>query len=170
MYREISRIVAVQKIEPHPAHLNLPSPQPEGVARQHDLQAQPFAVGPPKRCDRQLSRIVVGIERLLRSVRIDRLAKIALLIKQSHSHHGHTQIAGRLQLISRHIAQPPGINREGFAQHEFHAEVGHGSERRLRMVFLKPSGRFRQPFLRFDVVIHFAPKGGVGQTGVQFFR
>ena len=103
----VGRVVAVQQIKIHPANLYLPGAQPYGVSRQRDFQPQPLPVRLPQRRDRQLSRIVERVESLLLSVIADHLAKVTLLVKQSHAGHGHTQIAGGFELIASHIAQPP---------------------------------------------------------------
>ena len=76
-----------------------------------------------QRRDRQLSGVVVRIQSLLGSVLVDHLAKIALLVEQPYAHYRHSQIAGSFELIPGHIAKPSRIDRERFAQHEFHAEI-----------------------------------------------
>ena len=105
MRREVRRVIAVQQVKLHPADLDLPGAQPDRVPRQRDLQPQPLAVRLAQRRDRQLSGIVIRVERLLLPVLVDHLAKIALLVEQSHAGHRHTQIAGGFELIAGHVAQ-----------------------------------------------------------------
>jgi hypothetical protein len=64
-------------------------------------------------------------EGLLRSLFIYHLVRITLLAEEPHADDGHSQIAGRLELIASDVAKPARVNREGFAQHELHTEVGH---------------------------------------------
>jgi len=47
------------------------------------------------------------VQGLLRSVFVDYLAKIALLIEQPHANYRHTQVTGGLELIAGHIPRPP---------------------------------------------------------------
>jgi hypothetical protein len=65
--------------------------------------------------DRQLSGIVTREEGLLRTIFINHLAEIALLVEQSHADHRHAQIAGGFELIAGHIAKPTRIDGQGFA-------------------------------------------------------
>ena len=123
MSGEVRRVVAVEQIELYPADLDLPGAQPDRVTRQGDLQPQPLTVRLTYRRDGQLSGIVIGEEGLLRSVLVDYLAKIALLIEQPHPDHRHAQVARGFELITCHIAKPARIDGQSFAQHEFHAEI-----------------------------------------------
>ena len=115
MSGEIRRVIAIQQVKVHPADLDLPGAQPDRITRQGDLQPQPLAVRLAQRRDWQLSGVVVRIEGLLRSVPIDHLAKIALLVEQSHSNHGHAQIAVSLKLIAGDIAKPARVDGQSFA-------------------------------------------------------
>jgi hypothetical protein len=115
MSGEVRRVIAVQKVEGDATDSHLPGAQPNRVAGQRDIQPQPLAVWAAHRRDRQLSGIVVRIERLLRSSVIDHLTKIALLIEQAHCHHRHAQVACAFELIARHITEPAGINGQRFA-------------------------------------------------------
>ncbi len=121
--RVVRRIVAVQEVKLHTAHLDLPGAQPDRVAGQAELYPQPLPVGMTQRHDWQLAGIVIRVKRLLCTVPVDQLAKIALLVEKPHANHRNTQIAGGLELIARHVAQPAGINGQGLAQHELHAEI-----------------------------------------------
>lgn len=94
--------------------------------------------------NRQLSGIVVGEKGLLRSVLADHLAKIALLVKQPHANHWDAEVPGCLELIAGHVAKPTRVDRQGFAQHEFHTEIRDGAQRGLRVGLLKPGGRSRR--------------------------
>ena len=160
---EVRRVIAVQQVKLHSTDLHLPCAQPDRITRQRDLQPQPLAVRLAHRRDRQLSGIVIRVKSLLRSVFIDHLAKIALLIEQPHAHHGHAQIAGGFELIAGHIAKPSRINRECFAQHEFHAEIRDAVQRSLRMPLLKPCRRLRRLMLGSQQVVNVLPEGRIGE-------
>ena len=138
----VRRIVAVEQVELHLSDLYLPGAQPDRISRQGDLQPQPLAIRLAQRRDGQLSGIVIRVERLLLSVLADGLAKVALLVEQSHGGHGHAQIAGGLELIAGHIAQTTRVDGQSLAQHKLHAEIGGASELRLGMALLKPGGCF----------------------------
>ena len=70
-----------------------------------------------------MSGIVVWEQGLLGSVLVDHLTKIALLIEQTHADHRHAEIAGGLELVAGHVAEPARVDWQGLAQHELHAEV-----------------------------------------------
>src|ERR1039458_8530319 len=144
MYREVRRVIAVQQVKLHLAHLDLPRAQPDRVSGQRDLQPQPLSVWLAQRRDGQLSRIVIRKECLLLSVLVDHLAKIALLVEQSHADYRHTQIAGGFELIAGHVTKAARVDGQSLAQDEFLAERGGAGEWSRRVVALKPSGRFRR--------------------------
>ena len=52
MSGEVRRVIAVQQVQLHSADLDLPSPQPDRLTRQGDLQPQPLAVRLAHRRDR----------------------------------------------------------------------------------------------------------------------
>ena len=103
-----------------------------------DLQPQPLSVLLTQRSDRQLARIIDGIERLLAAIRIEVLAEISLTVKQSNADDWSTQVAGRLHLVAGYVAKSARIDGQRFAQHELHAEVGDGRQRSVRMLMLEP--------------------------------
>ena len=154
-------VVAVQQVQLHTAHLDLPCAQPDRVSRQRDLQPQPLPVRLAQRRDRQLSGVVVRVEGLLRSVLADYLAKIALLVEQAYAGHRHTQVAGSLELIAGHITKPARVDGQSLAQHEFHAEISGAGQRRLRVILLKPRGRLRLLPPGFHQFIHLLTESGV---------
>ena len=88
-----------------------------------------------------MAGIVVGKKRLLLAVLADHLAEIALLVQQAYPDHRDTQFARGLELVASHVAQPARVDGQGFAQHEFHAEIGDALQWRLRMILLKPARR-----------------------------
>ena len=88
-----------------------------------------------------LARIIDGIKRSLPTFRIEILAEVSLTVEQSHSHHRNPEIARCLHLIAGHIAKAARVDRQCFAQHELHAEVGGQRERGIRMFLLKPCVR-----------------------------
>ena len=163
MSREVRRVIAVQQVKLHSTDLDLPGAQPERVTRQRDLQPQPLAVRLSHRRDRQLPGIVIRVKGLLRSVLVDHLAEIALLVEQSHSGHRYAQIAGSFKLIAGHIAQSSRIDRERFAQHEFHAEIRDAGQGTLGMLFLKPCGRLSRLTLGSQQVVNVLTEGWIGQ-------
>jgi hypothetical protein len=59
----------------------------------------------------------------------------------SYADHWNAQIARGRQLIARDIAEPAGVDRERFAQHELPAEICDAGEERVRMRLLKPRRR-----------------------------
>ena len=105
MSGKVRRVIAVQEIKFHSPDLDLPGAHPDRITGQGDLQPQPLAVRLTHRRDRQLSGVVVGVESLLRPVLVNLLAKIALLVKQSHADHRDAQVAGGFELIAGHIAK-----------------------------------------------------------------
>jgi hypothetical protein len=59
----------------------------------------------------------------LLAISVNHLAKISLLVEQSHTDDRHAQIAGGFELVTSHIAKPARVDGQSFAQHEFHAEI-----------------------------------------------
>ncbi len=92
--RAVHRVVAVQQVELHPANPHLPGAEPDRAARHGDVQAQPLSVREAQRHDRQLPGVVVRVEGSLGAVAVQHLAKVALLVEQPHTDHGHAQVAG----------------------------------------------------------------------------
>jgi hypothetical protein len=134
----VGGVVAVQQIEDDPADLRLPGPDPDPSARDRHPEAQQAAVRLADRADRQLVRVVVRVERLLAAVGGDDLAEVALLVEQPHTDHRHAEVARRLEQVAGDVAEPAGVNRQGLAQRELHAEVGHGPQRRVGTGALEP--------------------------------
>src|SRR6185295_19266508 len=111
MKRRIGRIIRIEQVECCSPDLCLPRPHTNAVTRESELNTDPLTVLIAYRNDWQQPGVVVGVERALRSVGIQHLAKISLLIEQSDTHDGNTEIARRLQLISRHVTQTTRIDR-----------------------------------------------------------
>src|SRR5512138_4013550 len=105
MERRIGRIVCIEQVECCSPDLCLPCPHPYAVTRQSELNTDPLTALIAHRNDWQQPRIVVGVERALRSVGIQHLPKISLLIEQSHTYDGNAEIARSLELITRHVTQ-----------------------------------------------------------------
>ena len=169
MHGKIGRVVRVEKVEREPANLNLPGAKPDGVTGQHDLQPQALAIRKAHRGDGQLSGIVIRIKCLLRSISVDHLAEIAMLVEQADGDDRHAEIAGGFELIAGHIAQAARIDREGFAQHEFHAEIGDAGERDLGVLLLKPAGFRRRLPLGLHQAVEQCAKVPVGQGTRELF-
>ena len=147
MSGKVRRVITVEQIQLYSTDLDLPGTQPDRVTRQRDLQPQPLPIWLTQRSDRQLSGIVVGIKSLLRSLLIDHLAKITLLVQQPNSNHRHAQIAGCFELIAGHIAKSSRIDGERFTQHEFHAEIRDAGQGGLWILLLKPCRSLRRLML-----------------------
>ena len=96
------------------------------------------------------------------------LAEISLLVKQSDPDYRHTQIAGRFQLVPGHIPQAARENRQRVAQHEFHAEVSHRAEIRIRMLRLEPSVAFAALATVCQNFVQLLPEFLIAQRGFEF--
>ena len=163
MSGKVGGVVAIQQVEFDPAHLDLPGAQPDRVSGQCNLEPQPFAIWLTQGRDGQLSGIVEWEQRLLFAILVDHLAEVALLVQQPYARHRRAQIAGGLELIARHVAQPAGVNGQSLAEHEFHAEVSDAGQPRVRMMLLKPGRRFGRKTAGFHQAVHPLPKCGIGQ-------
>jgi hypothetical protein len=139
----VRRVVAVEEIEDDPTDPDLPGAKPDLVARQLDREAKQVAALGPHRGDRQLVGIVVRVERLLAAIGGDHLTEISLLVQQADADHRHAEVAGRLELVARDVAETTRVNRQRLAQRKFHAEVRHPSEGRLPVRLLKPGWRLQ---------------------------
>ena len=137
----IREIVGVEQIELRSPNRHFPAAKPDLRSGQLNLKPQPLAIWPPQRPDGQLAWIVDRIERLLPSFRIEVLTEISLTIKQADSDHRNTQVAGRFHLVAGYIAEAARVNRQRFAQHELHAEIGDRRERGVWVLLLKPCVR-----------------------------
>src|SRR5579863_5258730 len=136
--RVVRTVVAVEEIKMHAADLCLPGAQPQFMATQADLEPRPFSVCKPHRPDWKLLGFIVGIQCLLRAITSDHLPEITLLIQQAHADAGHAEIAGRFQRVAGDVAEAAGIDRQCFAQHEFHAEVPYPLQHRAAVGAPKP--------------------------------
>ena len=165
----IRRVIAVQQIELHPTDLHLPRAQPYRIAGHVNLQAHPFAVGMAQRRDRQLSGIVIRIQRLLRAFLVYHLAKVALLVEQAHADDRHAEITGGFELITGNITQPARVNGQRFAQHILHAEIGNTAQLRLCMGLLKPGGCFYYIAPAVNQVVDNFAELGIGKHLFQLF-
>src|SRR5208283_2592625 len=83
--REVRKVIAVEQVKMHPANLDLPGTQADRVTRQVKLQPQPLPVRLAQGRYGQLPGIVVREKGLLRSVLVEHLPKIALLVEQTHA-------------------------------------------------------------------------------------
>ena len=139
--RRVRRVVAVEEIERDAADQRLPGAQPHRLAGEPDLEPQDLAAGGPNRRDGEKVRIVVGIERLLAAIGGDHLAEVALLVEEAHADDGDAEVAGRLELVARDVAEAARVDRQRFGEPELHAEVGHALERRPRVRLRPPADR-----------------------------
>src|SRR5579872_1145039 len=142
VHRQVGRIVRIQQIELGSPNLGLPGTHPHSEAGEVDGDSKPLPIWLTNGRDRKLPRVVEWIQSLLTAVGINFLAEIALLIEQSHTDYGHTQVTRGLELVTRNIAQTARIDWQRFTQHEFQAEVRHAVQLRIRMCTLEPRGRF----------------------------
>jgi hypothetical protein len=166
----IGRIVAVEQIKPQPTDLRLPGPHPNRIAGKRQLEADPLPLRIPGRSNGQLPGIVDRIQRFLGTVGCEHLAKITLLIEQTHCNHRHAKVAGGFELIPGDIAKPPRIDRQRFTQHEFHAEIGNSGHRCVRVLVLKPA-RSAARLAQFPRGLrHPLAKTGVSNQLLHLFR
>src|ERR1035437_6070057 len=77
--------------------------------------------------DRQLGQIVVRVRVLLVTVRIDRLAKVAVLVEQAHTDEWHGHVAGRLDVVAGEDTQAAGVDAQALVEAVLGAEVGDGA-------------------------------------------
>lgn len=145
--RRVRRVIAVEQVEPEPPHLHLPGAEPDPVARQREREAEPLTARVSHRADRELPWIVVRVERLLAAVRRDGLAEVPLLVQEPNADHRDAEVAPRLELVAGHVAEAAGVDGEGLAEAELHAEVGDPGEGRLGVTALEPGrgGRVLAP-------------------------
>src|SRR5207245_57903 len=107
-----------------------------------------------RRGGRAVVGVAGGVPALRAAVGGDRLAEVSLLIQHAAADHWHPEIAGGFELIARDVAETAGVNRQGLAEREFHAEVGHPREGRLPVCLLIP-GRLAQILMSpVDQVFH----------------
>ncbi|HEY5475171.1 MAG TPA: hypothetical protein VIK11_00525 [Tepidiformaceae bacterium] len=104
----------------------------------------------------------------MHAILIDHLPKIALLIEQTYADHRNTQIAGGFELIAGHIAQSTRVDRQRFAQHEFHTEIGNTSQRRLRVGLLKPRRRLRCSPPGLHEIVNVLAESGISESTLEF--
>jgi hypothetical protein len=99
----------------------------------------------------------------LRSLLINHLAKIALLVEQSYTDHRHAEITVRFQLVARYIAEAARVDGQSFAQHKFHAEISSTGQGTPRMTLLKPRGRLHRLPHALHLVFYIFAKSCIGQ-------
>ena len=122
--RQIERIVRVEQIQADAADAREPRAQPQRTAGELERHADPGAIGTAQRLDGHRHRIVVGIGLVLPAVPIDRLPKVALLIQDPDPHRGQPEVARRLEEVAGEDPEAAGIERDGLAETELHAEIG----------------------------------------------
>jgi hypothetical protein len=66
-------------------------------------RGKPSWLSGAQRRDLQLPGVVIWEKSLLHNVLVDHMAKIALLVEQSHADHRHARIAGGFELIAGHV-------------------------------------------------------------------
>ena len=164
----IRRVIAVQQVEFHATDPDLPGAQPDRVTGQRNLQPQPLAICMAQRRDRQLPGVVVRVKGLLRAILVEHLAKITLLVEQPHADDRHAQIAGGLELVAGHVAQPARVDGQGLAQHEFHTEIGNTAQLRLRIGLLEPRRCLCGIAPGLHQVVQVLAESGVGQNTLEF--
>ena len=132
--------VCVEQIERHAADIGPPHLRNERMAGKIDRHAHAIASG---QCHAE--RIQVGIPLLLPALRVERLAEVAVPVQESDTDERHTEIAGRLQMISGQHAESAGVLRKGFGDAELGREVRNLAERR--------SGAGLEPTRGIEVVL-----------------
>src|SRR6185295_5796167 len=69
----------------------------------------------------------------------DPLPKVSLRVHESHSHQGHTEIAGLLAMVSGKNAQTAAVDRNGSVQAKLRREVGDGGVFQIAVRSFKPT-------------------------------
>ena len=82
---------------------------------------------------------------MLHAIPVDLLAKITLRIEQTDADHRHAQVTRGFELIAGDVAESARIDRQSFAQHVLHAEIGNAGERRIADGFAETSAAIRSP-------------------------
>src|SRR5512142_332208 len=95
---QVRNVIAVEQVKAHPADLDLPGAQPDRITGQVELQPQPFSIRFAQWRYGQLAGVVIGKKGLLRTVLVEHLPKISLLIEQPHTDDRNAQVAGSLEL------------------------------------------------------------------------
>ena len=121
-------------------------------------QAHPLAACVTHRRDRQLSRVVVRIERGLAALRIQHLPEVALLVQQPDANHRHAEVAGGLELVAGDVAEPARVDRQRLAEQELHAEIRDAAQGRRRICLLEPSGCLTRLALLSNQRLHLVAK------------
>src|SRR5215467_10420411 len=80
-----------------------------------------------------------GVGCFLPSLRRNPLPKIALRVHESHSHEGHTEIAGLLAMVSGKNAQTTAVDGDGSMQAKLCREVGDGGNFQITVLCFKPT-------------------------------
>ena len=140
--RRVCRIIRIQKEELDSPNPDLPDAQPHAEPGQVHTDAQQLSIGLAHGPDRQLPRLVERIDCLLPAFFIDVLPKVPPLIEEADARDREAEVAGCLQLVASHVAQPAGIDGQRIAQHELHAEIRDAAQRSFGQRTLKPVCRF----------------------------
>ena len=83
-----------------------------------------LAVGPDGRLDRQQVGVVVEVRFLLPAVGVERLAEVALGIKQADADQRDAQVAGALEVVAGQDAEAARVDRQALVEAELGREVG----------------------------------------------
>ena len=105
----------------------------------------------------------------MHAVGIDELAEITFLIEKADADHRDIKVAGRLQEVARKNAQAAGIERQGGAEAEFHAEICDAPDLRRTFGAAKPAGRLQIALARRDKCVEFFLKFAVLSECLQTF-
>src|SRR5579884_1540083 len=119
--------------------------------------------------DGHLTGIVERPEGNLVTCLIDDLAKVSGVVKQPHANYRHSEIACGFQLISGYVAEAPGVDGQGFIQHEFETEVRDGRESGIRPLALEPWNAGEGLHALLLHAFEDVAEGGVGEGAVELF-
>ncbi len=120
----VVRDVRVQQEHRHPADLRKPDGDRQIASRQLDAHRERQAVRVLDACQRQPTQVVVGVGVLLMTVRIDRLAEVALAVEQPDPDEWQSHIAGRLHVIAGEHAEAARVDTERLVDAVLGAEIG----------------------------------------------
>ena len=119
----VFRSVGIEKIKADPAHLQLPD-LGENFAVQNWYGDEQFRVAATHLADRQVMKILIQADRLLRSIFVDLLLEITMAIKQADRDEVEIEVAGRFAMVARQNAQAAGIIWDRFVKTKFGRKIG----------------------------------------------
>ena len=121
--RPVGRDVGIQQVQRHATHVGAPNLSYHRPARIPHFNRQRCTARLLFQTDGQIVKVIIRVELLLPSVRVQILAEIALLVQQPHSHQWQPQVAGRLEMVAGQDAQAAGVDTQALGQTELCRKV-----------------------------------------------